>query len=64
MQSWFLNNTLKVHPDKTLFIAFVPPDYNKLVDNINIKIRSTDINVVPSVTNMSVKLIDQDLLSV
>ena len=44
VQSWFLNNKLKMNPDKTLFIAFVPPYYNTMVDNINIKIGSSDIN--------------------
>ena len=45
-----------MNPDKTLFIAFVPPYYNTLVDNININIGSSDINVVSSVTNLSVRL--------
>ena len=45
-----------MHPDKTFFIAFVPPYYNILVDNINIKIGSSDINVVSSVTNLGVRL--------
>ena len=52
VQSWFSNNKLKMNPDKTLFIAFVPPYYNTLVDNINIKMGSSDINVVSSVTNL------------
>ena len=56
VQSWFSNNKLKMNPDKTLFIAFVPPYYNTLVDNINIKIGSSDINVVSSVTNIGVRL--------
>ena len=43
-------------PDKSLFIACVPPYYNTLVDNINIKIGSSDINVVSSVTNLGVRL--------
>ena len=51
MQSWFSNNKLKMNPDKTLCIAFVPP-YNTLVDNININIGSSDINIVSSVTNL------------
>ena len=38
-----------MNPDKTLFIAYVPPYYNTLVDNINIKIGS-------SVTNLGVWL--------
>ena len=46
----------KTNPDKTLFIAFVPPYYNTLIDNINIKIRSSDIKVVSSVTNLGVRL--------
>ena len=45
-----------MNPDKALFIAFVPPYYNPLVDNINIKIGSSDINVVSSVTNLGVRL--------
>ena len=45
-----------MNPDKTLFIAFVPPYYNTLVDNINIKIGSSDIIVVSSVTNHGVRL--------
>ena len=56
VQSWFSNNKLKMNPDKTLFIAFVPPYYNTLVDNININIGSSDINVVSSVTNLGVRL--------
>ena len=48
VQSWFSDNKLKMNPDKTLFIAFVPPYYITLVDNININIRSSDINVVTS----------------
>ena len=40
VQSWFSNNKLKMNPDKTLFKAFVPPYYNTLVGNINIKIGS------------------------
>ena len=45
-----------MNPVKTLFIACVPPYYNTLVDNINIKIGSSDINVVSSVTNLGVRL--------
>ena len=56
VQSWFSNNKLKMNPHKTLFIAFVPPYYNTLVDNININIGSSDINVVSSVTNLGVRL--------
>ena len=56
VQSWLSNNKLKMNPDKTLFIAFVPPYYNTLVDNININIGSSDINVVSSVTNLGVRL--------
>ena len=56
VQSWLSNNKLKMNPDKTLFIAFVPPYYNSLVDNINIKIGSSDINVVSSVPNLGVRL--------
>ena len=56
VQSWFSNNKLKMNPDKTLFIAFVPPYYNTLVDNININIGSSYINVVSSVTNHGVRL--------
>ena len=56
VQSWVLNNKLKVNPDKTLFIAFVTPYYNKLINNINIKIGSAGIKVVSSVTNLGVKL--------
>ena len=56
VQSWFSNNKLKLNPDKTLFIACVPPYYNTLVDNININIGSSDINVVSSVTNLGVRL--------
>ena len=41
---------------KTLFIAFVPPYYNTLVDNTNIKIGSLDISVASSVTNLDVRL--------
>ena len=41
-----------MNPDKTLFIACMPPYYNTLVDNINIKIGSSDTNVVSSVTNL------------
>ena len=55
VQSWLSNNKLKMNPDKTLFIAFVSPYYNTLVDNININIDS-DINVVSSVTNLGVRL--------
>ena len=33
VQSCFSNIKLKINPDKTLFIAFVPPYYNTLVDN-------------------------------
>ena len=55
-QSWFSNNKLKMNPDKTLFIAFVPPYYNTLVDNISINIGSSDINVVSSVTNLDMRL--------
>ena len=46
--------------DTILLIAFVPPYYNTLVDNINIKIGSSDINVVSSVTNLGV-MIDKNL---
>ena len=46
------NNKLKMNPDKTLFIAFAPPYDNTLLDNININIGSSDINVVSSVTNL------------
>ena len=42
VHSWFLNNELKMNSDKTLFI--------------NIKIGSSDIEVVESVTNLGVKL--------
>ena len=56
IQSWFSNNKLNMNPDKTLFIAFVPPYYNTLIDNINIKIGSSDINVGSSVTNLGVRL--------
>ena len=56
VQSWFSNNKLKMNPDNTLFIAFVPPYYNTLVDNINIKIGSSDIKEVSSVTNLGVRL--------
>ena len=56
VQSWFSNNKLKMNPYTTLFLDFVPPYYNKLVDNINIKIGSSDINVVSSVTNLGVRL--------
>ena len=56
VQSWLSNNKLKMNPDKTLFIAFVHPYYNTLVDNINIKIGSSDINVVCSVTNLGARL--------
>ena len=49
VQTWFSNNKLKINPDKTLFMAFVPPYYTTLVDNININIGSSDINVVFSV---------------
>ena len=34
---------------------FVPPYYNKLMDNIIIKIGCSDINVVTSVTNLDRK---------
>ena len=34
----------------------MPPHYNTFVDNINIKIGSSDINVVSSVTNLGVRL--------
>ena len=37
-------------------IIIMPPYYNTLVDNININIGSTDINVVSSVTNLGVRL--------
>ena len=56
VQSCFSNHKLKINPDKTLFIAFVPPYYITLVDNFNIKIGSSDINVVSSVTNLAVRL--------
>ena len=57
VQSWLSNNKLTMNPDhKTLFLAFVPPYYNTLVDNININIGSSDINVVSSVTNLGVRL--------
>ena len=39
-----------------LFIGFVLPYYNKLVDNMNIQIGSSDIKVAFSVTNLGVKL--------
>ena len=55
VQSWFSNNKLKINPDQTLFIAFVPPHYNTLVDNINMKIGSSDINVFSSVTYLGVQ---------
>ena len=45
VQSWLSNNKLKMNPDKTLFRAFLTPYYNTLVDNININIGSSDINV-------------------
>ena len=45
-----------MNPDETLLIAFVPPYYNTLVDNININIGSSDINVVSSLTNLGVRL--------
>ena len=45
-----------MNPDKTLFIAFVPPYYNTLVDNININIGSSYINVASSMTNIGVLL--------
>ena len=41
---------------RMIFIAFVPPYYNTLVDNININIGSSDTNVVSSVTNLGVRL--------
>ena len=47
---------LKMNPDKTLFMAFVPPYYNTLVDNINIEIASSYINVASSLTNLGVLL--------
>ena len=56
VQSWFSNNKLRMNPDKTLFIAFVLPYYNTLVDNINIRMGSSDITVVYSVTNPGVRL--------
>ena len=56
VQSWFSNNKLKMNPDKTLIIVFVPPYCNTMVDNINIKIGSLDIDVVYSVTNLGVRL--------
>ena len=56
VQSWFSNNKLKMNPDKILFMAFVPPYYNTLIDIITNKIGSSDINVVFSVTNLGVKL--------
>ena len=56
VQLWFSNNKLKMTPDKTLFIAFVPPYYNTLVGNININIGSSDINVVSLVTNLGMRL--------
>ena len=34
----------------------VSPYYNTLIDNINIRIGSSDMNVVPSVTNLGVRL--------
>ena len=46
----------KMNPDKTLFITCVPPYYNTFVDNINIHIGSSDINVASSVTNLGVRL--------
>ena len=56
VQSWFSNSKLKMNPNKTLFIAFVFHYYNTLVDNINIRIESSDINVVSSVTNLGVRI--------
>ena len=56
VQSWLSNNKLKMNPDKTVIIAFVLPYYNTLVDNINIKMGSLDINIVSSVTNLGVRL--------
>ena len=45
-----------MNPDKPLFIAFVHTYYNTLIDNINIKIGFSDINVVSPVTNLGVRL--------
>ena len=56
VHTWFSNNKLKMNSDKTLFIAFLPPYYNTLVDNINIKLRYSDMNVVSTVTNLGVRL--------
>ena len=56
VQSWFSNNKLTMNPDKTLLMAFVPPYYNTFVDNININIGYSDINVVSSVTKPGVRL--------
>ena len=57
VQSWFTTNKLKRNPEKTLRIDFVPPYCITLVDNINIKIGSSDINAVSSVTNLGVPLV-------
>ena len=43
-----------MNPDKTLCIVFVAP--YTLIDNINIKDGSSDINVVSSVTKLGVRL--------
>ena len=56
MQSWSLNNEPKMNPDKILFSAFVPTYYNKLMENFKIKIGSSDMKVVSSVTNLGVRL--------
>ena len=56
VQLWFSNIKLKMNPDKTLLKCFLPSYYNTLVDNITIKIGSSDINVVSSVTNLDVRL--------
>ena len=55
VQSWFSNNKLRMNPDKKICIAFVPPYYNTLVDNIYIMIGSSDINVIFSVSNLGVR---------
>ena len=48
-----VESTISRMPD---FCAFVPPYYNTLVDNININIGSSDINVVSAVTKLGVRL--------
>ena len=54
VQSWFSNNKLKVNPDKAVFIVVVPPYYNTWIDNINIKIGSSDINEVSLLAGITV----------